>query len=182
VNSDAVKDILGGLKDEYKSVLTVGLFKDEDIERVKETVTFCDLDCVQLHGDEAPSYCRELKAVTGVKMIKTFKVGRDIMLHGSFGLEDYAESDHLLFDTLMPDMPGGTGMRFNWDIVAGLREDMRNRSFVAGGLTPGNVANVISIIRPYGVDVSSGVEKSPGIKDDEKLKEFIKNAKQTRIA
>ncbi len=182
VNSDTVKDVLGELKGEHESVLAVGLFKDEDINRVKETVTFCGLDCVQLHGDEDPSYCRELKAVTGVKMIKTFKVGRDIMSHGSFGLEDYAGFDHLLFDTLMPNVPGGTGMRFNWDIVAGLREDMRNRSFVAGGLTPGNVADVIRIIGPYGVDVSSGVEKTPGIKDDKKLKEFIENAKQTRIA
>jgi phosphoribosylanthranilate isomerase len=181
VNPDAVKGILVKLKGKYESVLAVGLFKDEDIGRVKETVALCGLDCAQLHGDEDPSYCRELKAATGVKVIKTFKVGSDIMPHGSFGLEDYAGSDYLLFDTLIPDMSGGTGVRFNWNIIAGLREDVRNRSFVAGGLTPGNVPDMIKILRPYGVDVSSGVEKSPGIKDDRKLKEFIEHAKQIKI-
>ena len=156
----------------------VGLFKDEDVNRVRDTVISSDLGYVQLHGEEAPGYCHELKSGNTIKIIKAFKVDEQIVPHGPHGLEDYLNFDYFVFDTYDPEISGGTGASFNWNVLAGLDDEVKNRSFIAGGLNPGNVADVIKILRPYGVDVSSGVEKSPGWKDLKLLKEFIENAKK----
>ncbi|MGB2601157.1 MAG: phosphoribosylanthranilate isomerase [Candidatus Omnitrophota bacterium] len=171
-------DIIQKLKERFDHVGMVGLFKDEDIVKVREVVSSCNLDHVQLHGGELPGYCRELKAVTGVKIIKAFKVDGDILSHGSHRISDYADADYFVFDTYHPLVAGGTGVQFDWDALSGLNDDIRGRSFVAGGLAPDNVAEAVRTVKPYGVDVSSGVEESPGKKDDKLLKEFIENAKK----
>ena len=154
-----------------------GLFKDEDIEEVKRCVLSCGLDYVQLHGSESPGYCGELKetllregAVIGI--IKTFKVKDSIL---GVPPAEYIHVDYYLFDTYHPKMMGGTGTTFDWSVLKDLKSD--RPFFLAGGLTPQNVAAAVKTVRPYGVDVASGVEISPGKKDGEKVKEFIRNAR-----
>lgn len=149
-------------------VQTVGLFVDEELETVNAIADRCGLDIVQLHGDETPDYCQAVRR----RVIKAFRV-KDITILGS--LEQYQISGYLL-DAWSATALGGTGKTFNWEIAA---EAVRTgRSIVlAGGLTPENVAESVKIVRPYAVDVSSGVESAPGFKDHHKLFEFVRNAK-----
>jgi phosphoribosylanthranilate isomerase len=172
------EEIVRKVKSRFNDVGMVGLFKDEDLLSVKEIISSCGLDYVQLHGGELPGYCRELKEVTGVRIIKAFKVDGDILPHGSHGIGDYGDADYFVFDTYHPEVAGGTGIRFDWEALSDLDDSMRGRSFIAGGLNPENVAEAVGTVKPYGVDVSSGVEVNPGKKDDKLLKEFIENAKK----
>ncbi len=148
-------------------VATVGVFVNEAPEVVIRTAAECGLTAVQLHGEEDSSYTKRLAAF---KVIKAFRVG------DSFDwkrLKPY-HSDAFLFDTLVEGLFGGTGRTFAWEI---LKERKFDRPFiVAGGLNPKNVAKLVRTLHPYGVDVSSGVEKAPGKKDPKLVKEFIKNA------
>jgi phosphoribosylanthranilate isomerase len=143
---------------------------------------------VQLAGSEKPAFCLELKTLIAEKhkkrinIIKTFKVGQEIMPYGPYGMDDYTEADFFLFDTYVPGLAGGTGKKFNWEAVAAKRGSIKKPFFLAGGLNAGNVSEAIAAVRPYGVDVSSGIEKRPGEKDPELLKEFVSNAKRTKIA
>jgi phosphoribosylanthranilate isomerase len=182
---DKVKGIVSGLPEELKDkVGKVGLFKDEDLKKVAETVISCGLDHVQLHGDESPDYCGKLKDkiwVEGdirVKIIKVFKVKEEIMPIGEYSIGDYEKADFFVFDTYHPDIAGGTGKKFNWETLNREKERINKPFFIAGGLNPENVSKAVKTARPYGVDVSSGVEKTPGVKDEKLLKEFIKNAKK----
>ncbi|MFH1412134.1 MAG: phosphoribosylanthranilate isomerase [Candidatus Omnitrophota bacterium] len=184
VGIDAVKDIVAALNDAgFRKVSKVGLFKDEDRDKAVEAVEFCGLDLLQLHGEESSAYCREVKqglAALGrdeVKLIKTFKIDGRILPHGAQVMSEYTDADFFLFDTFCPGLAGGTGKSFDPKILAGESEDIEKPFFVAGGLTPDNVKRAVKLTRPYAVDVSSGVEESPGIKDHKLLKEFIKNAK-----
>ena len=150
-------------------IQTVGLFVNENIAAVKETADLCRLDLLQLHGDETPEQCHQLEH----RVIKAFRI-KD--LNSLDPIVDYRVSGFLL-DAYSPSAYGGTGMVFNWEIAA---EAMKrhNRIILAGGLTPENVADAIRSVRPYAVDVSSGVETSPGKKDHQKVREFIRNAKE----
>ena len=160
-------------------VTVVGLFVDEPLEAVKNITGFVGFDVIQLHGNEPPEYCLSL----GRRVIKAFRVketdensaeGPETVLNR---LPDYSVSAYLL-DTYHPGLPGGTGTTFNWDLAikAGLAGENR-RIILAGGLTPDNVAAAVKTVRPYGVDVSSGVEEQPGKKDRFKVREFIRQAK-----
>lgn len=149
-------------------VQTVGLFVDEELSTINATADQCGLDVIQLHGDESPTYCESVRR----RVIKAFRV-KDVSVLDS--LKQYRVSGHLL-DAWSHAAPGGTGQTFNWDIAAtsaGLRPII-----LAGGLTPDNVAEAVTRVRPYAVDVSSGVECSPGRKDVEKLRQFVLRAKQ----
>jgi len=189
VTVDEVKAILGAMPDGLKGKVGItGLFLDEKIETVAEAVISCALDNVQLSGQEKPASCEELKrrvsAIRGrrVNIIKTFKIAADIMPHGPYVMDDYAEADYFLFDTFKPGVPGGTGKVFDWEVVARNKGSIKKPFFVAGGLKAGNVGEAIRITGPYGVDVSSGIEKNAGEKDPELLKEFVANAKNTKTA
>jgi phosphoribosylanthranilate isomerase len=185
VNKEAVREIVSLVSVEseapHKPAL-VGLFKNEDLKKAAETVISCGLDHVQLHGDESPDYCAKLKDsiwVKGdirIKVIKVFKVKEEIMPIGEYGLDDYTKADFFVFDTYHPVVAGGTGEGFDWKVLK--QYDINKPFFIAGGLTPANVLEAVKAVSPYGVDVSSGVEKAPGIKDDKLLKEFIENAKK----
>jgi len=153
-----------------KGLLKVGLFFNQDLKKVKDTAKMCHLDVLQLHGDETPDYCERLKKY--FKIIKAFKVKDASSIEAT---DHYDSVDYYLFDTYAKGIPGGTGKSFNWDILEG--RDFRKPIFLAGGLTPKNVAKAIKKVAPYAVDVASGVEKSPGKKDYRLLKEFIDNAK-----
>lgn len=149
-------------------VTTVGLFVNEHPVRIREMVEFCGLDTVQLHGDEDPLQChyppcRVIKALR-------LKPGMDDACLAAYRVSA------LLLDAYVPDVYGGTGHRCDWDQAAGFAA--RHRILLAGGLTPDNVAAAVRQVRPYGVDVSSGVEKQPGQKDPEKVALFIRMAKE----
>jgi len=148
-------------------VQTVGLFVNEPLEMVNATVDQCDLDVVQLHGEEKPGYCDAVRR----RVIKTFRVKDITSLEP---MRDYRVAAFLL-DAWSPAAHGGTGLTFNWEIAACAAQS--NRIILAGGLTPVNVAEAVRTVRPYGVDVSSGVESGPGKKDRHRIVDFIANAK-----
>ncbi len=148
-------------------VAKVGVFVDEKPERVQEIMNLCSLDYTQLHGSESPAYCQKL----GHRAIKAFRVNDESILEQLSGYKVVA----ILLDSYNPDMFGGTGRAFNWEIAA--RAARSNCVILSGGLTPQNVARAIETVKPYAVDVSSGVEASPGKKDHAKLKTFIQAVK-----
>jgi len=164
----------------------VGLFKDAPLDDVLEILNYCGMDHIQLHGDESPDYCHDLKRFSEEKygrhvhVIKTFKVKEKILPCGDFSFTDYDHADFYLFDTFNPDIPGGTGESFDLSVLKNKRNAVNKPFFIAGGLTPDNVKEAILSVDPYGVDVVSGVESGKGKKDLNKLREFIKNAKDAR--
>jgi len=148
-------------------VQAVGLFVNEEAERINWTADFCGLDMVQLHGDEEPEDCAEVNR----RVIKAFRVKDAASIEG---LKKYQVAGYLL-DAWCQDAYGGTGKRFNWDLAAGASK--YGPVILAGGLDPENVAEAVRTVHPYAVDVSSGVESEPGKKDQEKVREFIRRAK-----
>jgi len=151
-------------------VQTVGLFVNEEPATVNSVADLCGLDVIQLHGEETPGYCESVRR----RVIKAFRV-KDIRTLDS--LAQYQVSGCLL-DAWSPAARGGTGLTFNWDIAAEATK-RGHRIVLAGGLTPDNVAECIRQVRPYGVDVSSGVESAPGLKDASSIRLFIERAKQS---
>jgi phosphoribosylanthranilate isomerase len=151
-------------------IQTVGLFVNEDTEQVNWTADYCGLDIVQLHGDETPEDCLELKR----RVIKAFRIQKIISIDPLEKYPDYQVSGYLL-DAWSPDAYGGTGRTFNWELAQSAKQ--YGPVILAGGLTPENVAEAIRVVNPYGVDVSSGVESALGKKDAEKVREFIRAAK-----
>lgn len=148
-------------------VTTVGLFVNEAPERIRQVADFCGLDVIQLHGDEGP----EQSHLPPYRVIKALRVKDETSLAR---LEEYRVSA-ILLDAWVPGVYGGTGEKFDWDLAAAVA---RQRPVVlAGGLMPENVAEAVRTVRPYGVDVSSGVEAAPGKKDPDKVCEFIRQAK-----
>lgn len=147
-------------------VQTVGLFVNETLETVNETADLCGLDIIQLHGAESPEFCAAVRR----RVIKVIRV-KDITCLDS--MKDYRAAAFLL-DAWSPTAHGGTGLTFNWEIAASAAKN--NRIVLAGGLTPDNVADAVRQVRPYAVDVSSGVESAPGKKDPALVHSFIQAA------
>jgi phosphoribosylanthranilate isomerase len=148
-------------------VQTVGLFVNEEAGQVNWSADFCGLDVVQLHGEEEPEYCVEINR----RVIKAFRVQDSASLAG---LKRYQVAGYLL-DAWSPLAHGGTGQTFEWDLARSVAST--GRLILAGGLTPENVAEAVRTVAPYGVDVSSGVESTPGRKDPDKVIEFVRRAK-----
>jgi len=151
-------------------VQTVGVFVDEDLDEVSSVAEMCGLDILQFHGSESADYCDSFDQ----------RVIKAIRLRNRQDLKSLAEYDGvvqaLLLDTYLPDKLGGTGMTFNWQWA--LEAGKYGRIILAGGLNQKNVAAAISIVKPYGVDASSGLEQSPGVKDHEKVTQFIAEARK----
>ena len=145
-------------------VSRVGVFVDPEPALVLAAIAQCGLNILQFHGQETPEFCTQF----GVMSMKAFRIKDATSLEQ---LPEY-QTDAWLLDSYHPGMPGGTGHRFNWALA---REANRYNKpfFLAGGLTPDNVAEAVSTVHPFGVDVSSGVESSPGQKDVAKVKAFI---------
>jgi phosphoribosylanthranilate isomerase len=148
-------------------VSTVGVFVNEMAEIVKEIAEICGLDYLQFQGEESPDYCAGFKQ----PIIKGFSVKNQDSLKQ---LNDYKVAAYLL-DSHVPGQRGGTGRTFDWELVREFR--FERPLILAGGLKSANVASVIKIVRPYAVDVSSGVEGENGQKDFKKMQEFIRQAK-----
>ena len=147
-------------------VARVGLFVDAGIEHVRDVISACNLDTIQFHGDESPAYCRHFAGVA--KVIKAFRV-RDAQ---SLDLMTQYETDAWLLDSYVPGKRGGTGHTFNWGLA--MEAKMLGRPIIlSGGLDSSNVTEAIRRVRPYAVDVSSGVESEPGHKDSNRVQAFI---------
>lgn len=150
-------------------VQSVGLFVDADPAFVESVLRGVPLDLLQFHGDEAPADC----ARYGRPWIKAVRVNRNTDLLKCAA--DFNAARGLLLDAWVPGVPGGTGERFDWDLIP---PQLSGPVILSGGLTPGNVAEAIGRVHPWAVDVSSGVEISKGIKDAHKIAQFIANAKE----
>lgn len=148
-------------------VLTVGLFVNETVEKVNETAETCGLDIIQLHGEESPQFCSAINR----RVIKAFRVKDEASVEL---IKDFPAAAYLL-DAWSPVAHGGTGLTFNWEIAA--RAAKSSTIILAGGLSPDNVAAAIQQVQPYAVDVSSGVESSPGKKDAKLVQAFVRLAK-----
>ena len=144
-----------------------GVFVDADPDAILQVRQLAGLDLVQLHGSE-PAV---ILPMLGERVIRAFRVGRE--LPDTRGWEG---ASWLLFDTLSARGQGGTGESFDWKLLRG-RSSASQPCLVAGGLTAGNVAHAIHDARPDGVDVSSGVETAPGIKDRHLIREFIREVR-----
>jgi len=153
---EEAKDIIEGLAVRPK---IVGVFLNQSEDEVRQIADFVDLDLVQLHGSEHPGFD------AGKPAIKVLKV-RDGAIPGA---EDWP--DPIMVDSWSADQRGGTGRTWDWELARPLLS-MR-RVFIAGGLEPGNVGKVVSDFKPYGVDVSSGVEAAIRVKDPDKVRAFI---------
>jgi len=148
------------------AVLTVGVFVNEELESVRSIATQAGLKALQLHGDESPEYCRQLAADNYV--IKTFTVA------GSFDpqLAKMYEVQAIMLDTRDNNLRGGTGRVFDWSVAQQLRP-LLPKLYLAGGLSPENVAEAVTTVRPYAVDACSSLELKPGIKNHERVSVFI---------
>jgi phosphoribosylanthranilate isomerase len=148
--------------------IKVGLFVNAPEQLVFRAIAGCGLGLLQFHGDEPPDYCLQF----GLMSMKAFRL-RDAASLETLSLYP---TEAWLLDAYDPDRPGGTGKTFNWDLAVQAQR-LGRPVFLAGGLTPENVAEAVRLVRPYAVDVSSGVEAAPGKKDAARLRAFIQAAK-----
>ena len=162
VSPSVAAEIIRGLP---PFVAKVGVFVNAERAVVVRTIAECGLDTLQFHGDEPPEGCLGF----GLKTIKAFRI-RDAASLEALGA---FRTDAWLLDSFVPGKLGGTGARFNWALAAEASRNGRGRVLLAGGLAPENVAEAIRQARPFGVDVSSGVESAPGRKDAVKVRDFI---------
>jgi phosphoribosylanthranilate isomerase len=156
-----------GGRDRQQPIRTVGVFVDEELDRVREAIRECDLDYAQLHGEEPPEYVAALEG----RAIKALRVRSEADIER---LAAYSASAYLL-DAYHATKSGGTGQAWDWGLATAAKQ--YGPIIVAGGLTPDNVAEVVRQVQPYGVDVSSGVESTPGRKDIAKVQRFVAAAK-----
>jgi phosphoribosylanthranilate isomerase len=150
-----------------RRVELVGVFVNAHLDEVVGVADGLGLTMVQLHGDEGPSYCAEVARRTGAKLIKAHRVRARADLQA---LEAFHTDYHLL-DAHVPGRWGGTGETFDWELVAARRSPVP--LILSGGLTPDNVADAIAATHPYAVDVASGTEAAPGVKDLAKVEAFV---------
>jgi len=165
-------DVVAAIGAELRRRLeVVGVFVNAPLDEIARAVEDESLTMVQLHGGEGPAFCREVARRTGSQVVKAMRVrsGADIQ-----AAEAYRTAYHLL-DAHRPGQPGGTGESFEWDLLA--RRRSKVPLILAGGLRPDNVGAAIAAARPFAVDVASGVESAPGIKDHALMAEFAERAR-----
>ena len=172
----AARAITDGVRTAHaNSSRLVGLFADQPLAEVNGVIRDAALDVVQLCGIESLDYCDQVDA----QVIKVVHVTTNAATVSSLAerVADYQEAGHLVtLDRMVDGLQGGTGQSFDWHIAAQLAQ--RGHSFLlAGGLTPDNVADAVAQVRPWGVDVSSGVE-TDGVQDQEKIRAFVRRAKE----
>ena len=165
-------------------VTPVGVFVDEEESQIRMILRKCHLRVLQFHGNESPAFCESFreKVIKAIRLAGTRKKNKAPL---SRMLQDYTV-DTFLLDTYSEKSAGGTGQAFNWDIAVDIQETLRKirscgRIVLSGGLTPENVGPAILKVRPYAVDVSSGVESAPGKKDHRKMRDFIRAVRSLDI-
>jgi phosphoribosylanthranilate isomerase len=164
IDEDTARTIVRAVGDD---VLVVGVVADYSVDAIRSLRATTGVGCMQLHGDESPTDVAALlpHAYKAVRVADA----RDV---------EHAEAmpgDYVMVDARTSGALGGTGRNFDWKLVVGLAR--RRRMVLAGGLTPDNVENAIAMVRPWCVDVASGVESSPGIKDVAKVEAFVTRAR-----
>jgi phosphoribosylanthranilate isomerase len=152
-----------------RKVERVGVFVNQPLDEIERLVDALALSYVQLHGDEGPSFCAAVAQRTGVKVIKAVRVGHAADLRD---LDRFHTDLHLL-DTAAEGVRGGSGQTWDWSLAA--RRRSKVPFLLSGGLTPANVAEAIAAVHPWGVDVASGVEAAPGVKDPERMRAFFES-------
>ncbi|MBN2590517.1 MAG: phosphoribosylanthranilate isomerase [Sedimentisphaerales bacterium] len=148
----------------------VGVFVNSPIEEIHETIQTCSLNWVQLHGDEDLEFCNSLRS-HDVKTMKAIRVKNQSDIEST---KDFF-TDAILLDAFDPDKYGGTGVTFDWNIIGHIGK----RVFLAGGINPDNAEAALKL-GVYGIDVCSGIETSPGIKDHNKMKQLFDNIRYLR--
>jgi phosphoribosylanthranilate isomerase len=154
-------------------VKTVGVFVDEGPAAIKEIIHDCGLDLVQLHGDESPDLCCELMPYT----IKALRIKDESSLRTSRIYHGKVRA--LLLDAYSKDMAGGTGKTFDWQLAIKIKK-LGIPIILSGGLGPSNIDGAISTVRPYAVDVNSGVEERPGKKSHTLMKDLMEKVRRIR--
>ena len=149
-------------------LMRVGVFVNAPADFVLRAISECNLTMLQFHGDETSDFCTQF-GLMNMKAIRVRDAGSLVQL------ENY-QTDAFLLDAHSKNGLGGTGEKFNWELAVEAQK-FGKPIFLAGGLTPENVADSVRKVHPFGVDVSSGVESAPGIKDHAKVKAFITAAK-----
>ena len=167
VSAEQAKELKNKLRPAIKAV---GVFVNEKPENIAEIANQGIIDLIQIHGDEDAAYCAQLRKLTQAPIIKVVRVEHEDDLAG---IEEF-DCDYYLFDTLSSKEYGGTGKAFDHSLLH--NKEIKKPFFVAGGLNQDNVAAVIEVIKPFGVDTSGGVE-TDGIKDVNKIKEFTKQGR-----
>jgi len=160
VTEDLVRAIV---RDLPPHMLRLGVFVDESPATIARIIAAAELDRVQLHGFEEPM----VRELAGTRVIKAYRARGEEVLEE---IRERAEETFLL-DTWSSGAAGGTGETFDWELAR--RASEIGRMILAGGLTPENVADAVRVVEPFGVDISSGVETSPGIKDPERIRAFV---------
>lgn len=174
IEPQSAREIINELPE---NVLKVGVFVNEDIDTIVDTAETAGLDAIQLHGEETPDFAKDLVTRTGLEIIKAFRVSPD------FDREQVLEYnvDAILLDAYSPKEHGGTGKTFDWRQYKKFYESIP-KLYLAGGLSHENVIFPISLIQPYAVDACSNLEKAPGVKDENKLINFISTVKNYNFA
>mmetsp|Transcript_124728 Transcript_124728/g.233252 ORF Transcript_124728/g.233252 Transcript_124728/m.233252 type:complete len:591 (+) Transcript_124728:105-1877(+) len=178
-----------------RTPLVVGVFMDQPMEEVVERASSTGVDAVQLHGGEDILFISELRSRLPskwvVKVVHLPPRGDDAEAEMTAKLEELRRKldaygdvcDALLLDTAVKGSnSGGTGAAFDWEVARKVQEDFGVPVIVAGGLTDANVGELVNSVRPYGVDVASGVEDAPGAKNADKTSAYVRNAKRARVA
>jgi phosphoribosylanthranilate isomerase len=148
----------------------VGVFVNSTLDEVVRAAEDESLTMIQLHGEEGPAFCQEAARRTGCRVVKAIRVrsGADVQAAAAY------RTDFHLFDAHRGELAGGTGESFDWKLVATRHSQVP--AILSGGLRPDNVAEGIAVVRPYAVDVATGVEAAPGIKDNERMATFFEAA------
>ena len=152
-------------------VKTVGVFVNEESAEIKKIQHYCGLDLVQLHGDESPDLCHDLMPAT----IKALRIKNASSIQSSLAYQGNVKA--LLLDTYAKDKAGGTGTTFDWQLAVKIKE-LGMPIILAGGLGPLNIEDAVRTVRPYGVDVNSGVEQSPGKKSHKLMKDLMRKLRR----
>ena len=147
-----------------------GIFVNAAGEHVRAVAKMCSLNWVQIHGDETPEYCEALRWISA-KVMKAIRVKDVADIERA---NDYY-TDAILLDAFHPEEYGGTGQKFDWNLVRRLQ----TRVFLAGGITPENAVEAVEV-GAYGIDICSGIESTPGKKDHEKMQKLFDNIKHVR--
>jgi phosphoribosylanthranilate isomerase len=158
-----------------RQVEIVGVFVNPTLDEVAGAAESIGLTHVQLHGDEGPSFCTAVAQRTGAQVIKALRIGSQADMRDA---ERFHTAFHLL-DADAGSAYGGTGRTWNWDLIGARRSKIP--VLLSGGLGPDNVAEAIAAVQPWGVDVASGVESAPGIKDPAKVEAFIAAAQSSAV-
>jgi len=177
VTPDGARSIIEAVRQIKTGPLFTGVFVNAPVVEVNRLAAYCGLDRVQLSGDESWEYCREIeRPVVKVFHVTASRSAQDILFEIEQGRKVLKREFFCLLDTHEENKYGGTGQTFNWEVAGEVAA--RCPVYVAGGLTPQNVGELVRTVRPAGVDVSSGVETN-GCKDADKIKAFIEAVRRS---